>query len=251
MTARIDLNADLGEGLPNDAMMMPFITSCNIACGGHAGDGDSMLATLRAARDHGVAAGAHPGYPDRDGFGRRRIAMGPGELAASLRMQVKALDRLAGDEGMTLRHVKPHGALYNEASTDEGLAALLADVASDCLPGSFLVGPPGSALERAAAARGLRFLREGFMDRLYTAEGGLVPRSMPGAVIEAIPARVEQALALASGLAVTTREQTPLLLQVDTLCLHGDSSNAPATARAVRGALEAAGIEVRHPHAEA
>lgn len=240
----IDLNADLGEGMPNDAGMMPFISSCNIACGGHAGDRETMRRTLKLAREHGVAAGAHPSYPDREGFGRRSLHLAVETLTETVKEQVRALRLEAEACGIALTHLKPHGALYNDAAKDEGLADVLVKVITELLPGARLVGPPGSKLAMAAEAARLPFVAEGFCDRSYQRDGSLTPRSQPGAMVEGPQARAEQALALAEGRAIETADGGQLNLSIQTICLHGDAEGAEATARAVRRLLEESGIKV-------
>lgn len=240
MTRTIDLNADVGEYADEsqravEAALVPLVTSCSIACGGHAGDEATMRATARMARGHGVGVGAHPSYPDPAGFGRRRIAIAPEELAPALATQLAALGAVLDGEGVPLRHVKPHGALYTDSARSLVLAGLVVGAAATVAAGRplLVVGPPGSALEEAARAAGLGFAAEGFVDRRYRADGSLVPRGEPGAIIEDIAARAEQALTLARGSAIAT------------LCIHGDTPAAVETATAVRAALETAGFAIR------
>ena len=244
--ATIDLNADLGEGMAGDADLLAVVSSCSVACGGHAGDAVSMARTLRAARAANVAAGAHPSYPDREGFGRVSLDLDKASLRAALTTQVAALRGVAARESATLVHLKPHGALYNDAARRGDLAALIATLTAELLPGAALIGPPSSALEDAARARGVRFLAEGFADRAYRADGTLVPRAEPGAVIGGAerPARAVR-LATTGALEAVTGEIVSL--PVGTICLHGDSPDAGAAARAVRAALEAAGVTVAAP----
>ena len=243
----IDLNADLGEGMPDDAAMLSVVTSCSVACGGHAGDEASMTETLRAARAAGVVVGAHPSYPDREHFGRRTMRMDPDDLIRSLTGQVAALLSIAAREAVPLRHLKPHGALYNDAARDEGLALILARLTADLLPGAALIGPPNSALAKAARLVAIPFLAEGFADRAYRADGSLVPRSAPGAVIDG-PDRADRAVRLATERALPTGDGGSVSLPIQTICLHGDAPGAGAAARAVRDALQAAGVTVRAPH---
>jgi len=239
MTRPIDLNADVGEYADEprravEAALIPLVTSCSIACGGHAGDETTMRATARLARRHGVGAGAHPSYPDPAGFGRRRVAIGGEELARALAAQLAALRSVLDGEGMPLQHIKPHGALYAESARSPALARLVVGAAAAAAGRPVLVvGPPGSALEEATRAAGLRFAPEGFVDRRYRADGSLVPRGEPGAIIEDVAIRADQALTLARGSAVAT------------LCIHGDTPAAIETATAVRAALEAAGFAIR------
>lgn len=242
---RIDLNADMGEYAnaaeqANEAALMPLVSSCSIACGGHAGDAETMRATIRLAKSHGVSIGAHPSYPDREGFGRRSLEIGAEELLASLTAQIALLKEIAQEEDVMLAHVKPHGMLYNDAAKDLSLAHVVAAAAE----GLILVGPPGSALETAAAERGSPFAAEGFVDRLYLASGALTPRSEPGAIIASIEARAKQALAIAERQKVTASDGA-LFVRAQTLCIHSDSPGAADTARAVRNALEGAGFAIR------
>jgi UPF0271 protein len=247
MTRKIDLNADLGEGMGEDAALMPYLARCNIACGGHAGDEASMTKALGLARAQGVLAGAHPSYPDREGFGRRRLGLSLSALDASLTDQLSALKSLADRSGQSLAHVKPHGALYHDALTDPALAALIADVAMRIVPGAALVHMPGGALSQIARARGLAFLAEGFVDRGYLSTGDLVARGQPGAMIETQAGRIDRALALAAGASIAAFDGAPLTLTVDTICLHGDSPDAAASAKAIAQALNAAGFTIA-PH---
>jgi 5-oxoprolinase (ATP-hydrolysing) subunit A len=246
MTIRsIDLNADMGEYAnhterANEVALMPLISSCSVACGGHAGDNDTMRNTVRLAKTLGVSIGAHPSYPDREGFGRRSLAFNMDALQDSLRAQINALKSILDAEGVTIAHVKPHGALYNDAAKNIDLAQLIAAAAGDTM----LVGPPGSALESAATQTGLPFAAEGFVDRLYLADGALTPRSEPGAVIADIDGRARQALAIARGKNVQAAGGS-LKLRVNTLCIHSDSPGAVKTAEQVRTTLEASGFEIR------
>lgn len=242
----IDLNADMGEYASgaeqvNERALMPLVSSCSIACGSHAGDPETMRATIRLAKSHGVSVGAHPSYPDREGFGRRSLAMDAGELLASLKDQIAALKKIAREENIPLAHVKPHGMLYNDAADDISLARIVAAAAK----GFVLVGPPGSALEDAAMQANLRFAAEGFVDRAYQASGALTPRSEDGAIIADMAARAAQALAIARGDAIKTSGGVSLSLAVQTLCIHSDSPGAVETAKAVRKTLEDAGFAIR------
>ncbi len=244
MTRSIDLNADMGEyadagGAQIEAALMALITSCSVACGGHAGDEETMRRTVQLAKAHQVSVGAHPSYPDREGFGRRSIDINPADLYTSLREQINALRAVLKSEDVPLRHMKPHGALYNDAARNDALAQLVVDVAPD----TAIVGPPGSALEAAAQKAGAPFIAEGFVDRLYRRDRTLTPRSTPGAVIADINARAAQAAAIATGAEFAAADGR-LTLNADTLCIHSDSPGAVETARAVRRALEAAGVSV-------
>lgn len=245
----IDLNADMGEGfgpwpMGDDAALLTLVTSANVACGAHAGDPVTMLATARAAAAHGVALGAHPGFPDLQGFGRRELRMAPDEVHASVLAQVGALQAVARAAGTKVGHVKPHGALYNMAARDDALADAIAHAVRDADPALVLVGLAGSVLVTAGARAGLRVAHEGFADRRYRADGTLVPRTAPHALIDDVDAAVAQAVALARGEGVVADDGTHVAVRCDTLCLHGDGAHAVAFARAIRGALDAAGIAV-------
>lgn len=243
--ASIDLNADLGEGGTCDAELLRIVSSCNIACGGHAGDADSMARTVQLAIANGVAVGAHPSYPDRESFGRRSVSLSSDELYESLAAQAESLLDIAGELGARIRHLKPHGALYNDAARDAALADVVARVASE-LPGDVcLVGPPGSELERAAAGNDLAFVAEAFVDRAYRADGGLVSRHEPGAVYADVDQMVAQALALATGKEIATSGGTMIAVPASTLCVHGDTPGAAQAAQAIRDALESGGIAIR------
>lgn len=249
MKRRICLNADLGElpgaaGRALDEALLALVSRCNIACGGHAGDAATMAATVAAACRHGVRIGAHPSYPDRAGFGRRRPDVDEATLAASLAAQVAALAAVAAAQQAPLRHLKAHGALYNDAAADPALAGLVARTAVAAGIAE-LLGPPGSALADAADRTGLRFVAEGFADRAYLADGRLAPRDTPGAVFGQPGQVVAQALSLLRSGQVETRDGLRIDLPVRTLCLHGDTPAALALARALRAALAEAGVEVR------
>jgi len=244
----LDLNADLGEGfgawrLTDDAALLDVVTSANVACGFHAGDAVTMRAVAEAAAARGVAIGAHVAYRDLAGFGRRAMAVPPGELAADVLYQLGALEACCRAAGTRVRYVKPHGALYNTAARDARVAAAVcAGVAAfgAALP---VLGLPGSELLRAAGAAGLPGVPEGFADRAYRADGSLVPRGEPGAVIERPDAVAARAVALAGG-AVEGADGAPVRVAVRSLCVHGDAPAAVASARAVRAALEAAGARL-------
>jgi|JI10StandDraft_1071094.scaffolds.fasta_scaffold506604_2 UPF0271 protein len=249
MNRAICLNADLGElpgarGRALDAEMLAVVTRCNIACGGHAGDEESMRETLRCAAVNGVRSGAHPSYPDIEHFGRRSLTMPREALAAALSQQVAALVAIAAEEGVRLAHLKAHGALYNDAALDGDLAVLIANLARSSGIGE-VIGPPKGVMRQAVEAAGLRFVAEGFADRSYETDGTLTPRALPGAVLENSEGMLEQALGFIEEAAVRVRGGGRIELSIDTLCLHGDTPGAAEHARAIRRGLEAAGIEVR------
>ncbi len=242
----IDLNADIGEAdTPEwravEAAVMTHITSANIACGGHAGDSESMARTVKLALENGVNIGAHPAYPDKENFGRKSLSVGVDisarQLRQSLTSQIISLAEIAADHGHAITYVKPHGALYNDSVFDPNLALLLADVVANIDPNLWLIGAPGSAQEKAAKARGLTYISEGFIDRRYTDDGHLQSRKEDGAVIENQTTRQNQAVALLNQKPVTTATGGKLNLSVDTLCLHSDSAGADKTAALIRKAL--------------
>lgn len=246
---QIDLNCDMGESygawrMGQDEAIMPYVTSANIACGAHAGDPSVMMATVSLARKHGVSIGAHPGYPDILGFGRRHVAMPLAEVGAWVLYQLGALHAIARSQGADLAHVKPHGALYNEACADRQLADAIADAVSAFSRTLLLVCLPGSALEEAGTERGLTVAREGFADRTYEPDGLLSPRSTPGSVLTDPAQAAAQAVRLASG-ELVCRDGTRRSVAIDTLCVHGDTPGAAMIAAAARAALEQAGVATR------
>ena len=242
MKRQLDLNADLGEGAPHDADLMALITSCNIACGGHAGDAATMRTSLELAKFHKVAAGAHPAFPDRENFGRVASPLRGDALYTALADQVQTLVHIADAVGHPVTHLKPHGALYNMAAKDDGLASVLAQVTAAILPGAKLVGPPKSALTQAASQHGIAFVAEGFADRAYEADGGLRSRTLPGAVITDPEAQTAQAIAMATTGTVGTYSGAVIDQSIDTLCIHGDTPGALAAATSLRAGLIAAGV---------
>jgi 5-oxoprolinase (ATP-hydrolysing) subunit A len=243
--ASIDLNADLGEGDPFDEELLQIVSSCNIACGGHTGDADSMATTVRTAIANGVNVGAHPAYPDREGFGRKSGFQSGDALYQSLSEQVTALADIAAQLGAKLAHVKAHGALYNDAVTDSGLADLIARVTSEVQGSPALIGMANTELQYAAERHGLKFIAEAFVDRAYAPDGSLVPRSEPGAVHSELPVITTQAVSLAKDGRVTSRSGDIIDVTADTLCIHGDTPGAAEKARAVRDVLKNHGIEIR------
>jgi UPF0271 protein len=251
MSARIDLNADVGEGfgawsMGADEALFEHVTSANVACGFHAGDPSVIDRTVASAVRAGVAVGAHPGYFDLRGFGRREMRVPAAEVEADVVYQVGALMAFARWHGAPLSHVKPHGALYNQAADDGELAQAIARGVARVDRALVLVGLAGSlAMREAAAAAGLRFAAEAFVDRAYDARGRLVPRSRPGAVIGDPAAAAAAALRLARDRTVVAIDGRELAVEADTLCLHGDNPRALDVARAVREALSGAGLSVQ------
>lgn len=232
----IELNADIGEGCDERALM-PFLARVSIACGGHTGDAASMVAALRLAALHGVAVGAHPSYPDRAQFGRRAMAASPDEIVQWLTQQIEALAEQAARLGLRLAHVKPHGALYNVAAADPVVARAIAGAVAAFDPGLQLVGLSGSQLIAAGRAAGLAVLNEGFADRRYQTNGLLVSRETPDALVTDPDVAARQARAFAQGRPVSALNGGTLRIQVDTICLHSDTPNALNIAQAVHAAL--------------
>ena len=240
----IDLNADVGEGY-DDRSLMPFVTSVNVACGGHAGDERTMSETVKAALQSRIAIGAHPGYPDREHFGRRELAMPLGDLEAAIRDQLLGLRAIVESAGSRLAHVKPHGALYNLAARDDATAAAIARAVRSVDPSLTLVGLAGSRLLDAAHEAGLRAAGEGFVDRRYAADGSLVPRSEPRALIHDPEAAAAQAVSIVRDGFVAASDGRRVPIRAETLCIHGDTEGATAIVRAVRDRLLSAGVEIR------
>lgn len=242
---RIDLNSDLGEGAGADAEIMPLITSANIACGAHAGDEGTMAAAVALALRHGVAIGAHPGYRDPQNFGRLPLDVPREALAVDIRAQLEALRAIAARAGARVTRVKAHGALYNQAVGDEAIAATLVDAVRGTDAELVLLAPAGSAMSIAAERAGVRVAREGFIDRAYEPDGTLRSRRLPGALITDPAAAAAQATSFVVDGGVTARGGRFLPLEVDTLCVHGDTPGAPSILRAVRAALVAKGVAIR------
>lgn len=252
MASWIDLNADVGESfgpwrMGDDAELIPLVTSVNVACGGHAGDPATIRRTIQRALAAGAAVGAHPGYPDLVGFGRRPMLISVEDLEAIVLYQVAAVAGIARAEGGRLRHVKPHGALYHHVASDaRGAAAFAAAVAR--LDGSLrVVAPPGSALIAAAGELGLRCIVEGFADRVYEPDGRLRPRDRLDAVWSDPATAAAQAVSIARDGRATAADGSTVQVPAGTLCVHGDTPGAATIARAIRRALAEAGIEVRSP----
>lgn len=246
---RIDLNSDLGEAfgawpMGQDAALMPLISSANVACGFHAGDPGTMRTTVRLARRHGVAVGAHPGLPDLVGFGRREMQIAPQDVEDLVVYQVGALAAIARSEGVALQHVKAHGALYNMACRDEALAEAIARGVRAVDPSLVLFGLPGSALLQAGLDAGLPVAAEAFADRAYLPDGSLAPRAQPGAVIHHVDTVVARAVAMVTESSVEATDGSRIEFEADTLCVHGDTPGAVALAAAIRRGLEDAGVTI-------
>jgi UPF0271 protein len=246
---RVDLNADVGESvgpwpMGDDERLIQLVTSVNVACGAHAGDPLTIDRTVRAALASGVALGAHPGYPDLVGFGRRDLDMAPDELEASLVYQVGAVAAFARAAGSPLRHVKPHGALYNLAARDLTVAATIARAVARVSGDLVLVGLAGSVMATAAADAGLASAAEAFADRAYEADGTLRSRRLPGAVLDSPERAAAQALSIVRDGSVESHDGRVVPVRADTICIHGDTPAAADYAIAVRAALEGAGVTI-------
>jgi len=238
----IDLNCDLGEGGPHDAEIMPLMTSANIACGGHAGDEATMAAAVALARRHGVAIGAHPGHADREHFGRRELPLVPAAAAALVLEQIERLAVIAGEPP---RHVKLHGGLYHQVARDEPLAVAVVDAVARRWPETIFFTAAGSRLVEVTRSQGLVVAEEAFIDRAYAADGTLVSRSQPGAVITDPRLAAERAVRLVREGVVEAIDGSVVQVHADTLCIHSDGRDPVGLAAAVQQALAAAGIEVR------
>jgi UPF0271 protein len=253
---RIDINCDMGESfgawkMGDDAGVMPFVTSANIACGFHGGDPSTIRATVALAVAHGVAVGAHPSLPDLQGFGRRQMKVSAQEVYDLVLYQAGALEAFARAAGAPLHHVKIHGALYNMAATDRELADAIAravkDLGGGASGGPLLYALSGSAMMDAAARCGVRALGEVFADRSYQADGTLTPRGTPGAMISDEAAAVAQALSMVERGSVRSLSGTEVAVAAGTLCLHGDQPGAVRFAQALRAAFAERGIRVAAP----
>lgn len=251
---RIDLNADVGESFGayaygDDTAILRSVTSANVAAGFHAGDPTVIRRTLVQARELSVSVGAHPAFPDLQGFGRRAMVLEPSEAEDLVLYQIAAVAGLARAEGLTLAHVKPHGALYNQATRERGLAEAIARAVHAFDAGLALFAPPHSALSAAGRALGLRVVHEGFADRAYQPDGSLVPRRQPGAVIANVEEVVTRAMQMATERTVMAVDGSVIQLDIDTLCVHGDTPGAASMAAWLRAGLTAAGVDVKAPGA--
>jgi 5-oxoprolinase (ATP-hydrolysing) subunit A len=246
----IDLNADLGEGAGSsraseDDALLQIVSSANIACGFHAGDAATMRRTVRVARDQGVAIGAHPSYPDITGFGRRELGISPREIEQHVRYQIDALSEICADERAALVYVKPHGALYNRAAWDPEAARAIVRSIRDRTPALTLLGLPSSEMSRAAEEEDtIRFANEAFVDRAYTSDGRLAPRSEPNAVIHDVEVAVERAMTLVSEGTLVATDGREIRIAAQSLCVHGDNPAAPAILKELRRRLEGSGVRI-------
>lgn len=240
----VDLNADLGEGCAHDEALLQLVSSANIACGFHAGDAQTMQQSVRWALKYGVAIGAHPGFPDRENFGRTAMQLPAETVYAQVVYQLGALAAITRAQGGKMVHVKPHGMLYNQAATDAVLADAIARAVYDVDPALRLVGLAGSELIRAGERLGLTTREEVFADRRYQHNGTLVPRSQPDAMIESDEMALDQTLAMVQQKKVLSREGVWVPVNADTVCLHGDGEHALTFARRLRAAFNEQAIQV-------
>jgi 5-oxoprolinase (ATP-hydrolysing) subunit A len=247
---RIDLNGDVGEhpsgiaGHP-DAGLIPHLTSANVACGFHAGDAGMMRDTIALAIGHGVAIGAHPSFPDPEGFGRRELQFSPADVEDFVAFQVGTLAGIAASQGVRLQHVKPHGALFNMAARDAALADAVARGARMIDPDVILFGLPNSQLIEAGKRAGLRTAAEGFADRAYRSDGSLMPRTEPGALIVDADDVISRVIRMARDRMVDAVDGKPVPVAVDTICVHGDTPGAADLAARIRAALAREGVELK------
>ena len=247
MPERIDFNCDLGEGCGDDAAIVPLVSSASIACGGHAGDDATMRAAVALCLRNGVAIGAHPSFVDREHFGRRELDLGVGAIHVLVLAQVRRLGAICAAAGARLRHVKPHGALYNLAARDAGVADAIASAVRAVDPALWLYALSGSALADAGRLAGLSVAEEAFAERGYTPDGRLAPRGQPGAVIDDLDASLAQVRTMLREHVVVAIDGSRVPLRADTLCLHGDRPDAARFAAALRAALEAEGVAIAPP----
>jgi UPF0271 protein len=250
MTTRIDLNADIGESygpwrLADDSAIMDCVSSVNIACGGHAGDPDTIVATVTEAHARGLGVGAHPGYDDKQGFGRRAIAMSTAEIERMIAYQIGGLAACAALVGARVDHIKAHGALANLAARDPDVAGAVARAAHAVAPEAWLLAIAGTQIERVGEKAGLRVAREIFADRAYDEEGHLMPRGTVGAVLADPDFIAERVLAMLDAGALITESGKHLSTPIDSICIHSDTPGALPIAQKVRAALDAAGYAVQ------
>jgi UPF0271 protein len=247
---KMDLNCDMGKSfgtykLGYDEEAMPYVTSINVACGFHASDPANMLKTVRLAKKHGVAIGAHPSFPDLVGFGRRLMALSPEEVYADVLYQIGSLEAICRAEGLKLQHVKVHGALYNAAAKDLALATAIAKAIKAVDPALYMLCLGNSLMVEAAKAEGVPYVEEAFADRAYTAQGTLVPRKQEGSVIHDPQQVAQRVLQMVSEGKVRSLDGQTVPITAQTVCVHGDTPGAVAMIQAIRKALDAAGVEVK------
>lgn len=240
----VDLNCDLGEGCSTDEAIMPFISSANIACGYHAGDVDTIKQTLALAKQHRVAIGAHPSYPDRANFGRKEMDLPIEEIKSLVSEQIKIVQSLAASMGLSLHHVKPHGALYNKAAKDETTAIAIAEAVYAIDPSLILFGLANSESGKAAKKLGLTFYNEVFADRTYTEQGQLTPRTEPNALITTDEEAMRQVLQMLKEETVTSSKGKIIPIQADTICIHGDGEHAVSFAKHINTLIKNSNFKI-------
>lgn len=241
----IDLNCDLGEGLLTDEQIIPLISSANIACGYHAGDMDTMKRTIELCLQHNVAIGAHPSWPDKENFGRTEMQKTTEEIYDIITAQLFTIAQLAKEKGSALHHVKPHGALYNQSAKDKTIAAAIAKAVYDFNPSLIMFGLSGSISLTEATALGLQTAHEVFADRTYQDDGSLTPRSQPNALITDEQTSLQQIVQMINSNTVTSVTGKIINLKADTICIHGDGSNAVTFAKTISSALKQAHIDIK------
>lgn len=241
----IDINCDVGEGIGNDELIMPYISSANIACGYHAGDEKIMKQTVELCKKYSVAVGAHPSYPDRENFGRTDMLLHPGEIYEMIVKQINSLEKIAAAADVPLHHVKPHGALYNMAARDRGLAPFVALAIVDTNSKYLLYGLSGSYLVKEGKHLGLKTINEVFADRTYKDDGSLTSRAKPGALIENTDEAIAQVLQMVKDGTVTSISGKKVPIIAETICIHGDGVHAVEFAKAIHGALKANNIAIK------
>jgi UPF0271 protein len=247
MPVDIDLNCDMGEGFPNDAQIMPLISSTNIACGAHAGDLLTMHQTVALASQYGVAIGAHPGYADKPNFGRKEMTLTTTAIQSLVMEQIGTLMEICAAHGVQMHHVKPHGALYNQAAQERAIADAISRAIRETNANLLLYGLSGSCSADSAAAHGIRFVHEVFADRTYTNAGTLTPRSMPNALHETTGAAIHQVNQMVLEGKVVSTTGKMLTIRANTICIHGDGAHAEAFAKAIRNHLLQNNITVKSP----
>ena len=250
MTLTIDLNADLGESfgnyiIGNDDKIIPLISSANVACGFHASDPKVMLETVKLIKESGAGLGAHPGFPDKEGFGRRYMDCTDEEIYSMVLYQLSALDGIARTVGVEMNHVKPHGALYNATFTDKNLARVIAQAVKDFNPNLKLMGLSENNLVKAGEEIGLQVVHEVFLDRAYENDGTLVSRRKEGAMITDSKLAVERGIRMLTEGKVEAIDGTDIDIKADSICVHGDGEKALQFVREIKSALEAKGIEIQ------
>ncbi|MFM1794906.1 MAG: hypothetical protein RL642_1291 [Bacteroidota bacterium] len=240
----VDLNCDLGEGCSTDEAIMPYISSANIACGYHAGDEETIKKTLALAKQHHVAVGAHPSYPDKENFGRKEMDLSLSEIKSLIITQINLVKKLAEEIELKLHHVKPHGALYNKAAKDEATAIAIAESVYEVNPSLILFGLANSESEKAAKKIGLPFYNEVFADRTYTEQGQLTPRTEANAMITTNENAIQQVMQMLQEETVTATNGKIISIQADTICIHGDGEHAVSFAKHINAMIKSSNIKI-------